>query len=57
MEEKISIDGIGIELVDDYMDKNNSLSFTLKPQTSKFIEIRATKQIWSVKSLVSYNIS
>lgn len=56
MEESLLVEGVGIEITNKEKQDNNNITFLLSPKETKFIEIRATKVNWSVKSLVSYKI-
>lgn len=57
MEECLEIEGSGIDIINkDLADENNNIVFNVGPNETQFIEIRATKINWSVKSLVSYKI-
>jgi hypothetical protein len=56
MEESLMIDGIGVEIANYEVNENNGIVFDLNPGENRFIQIKAKKINWSVKSYVSYKI-
>lgn len=56
MEESLIIDGIGVEIANIEVTENNGIVFDLNPGETRFIQIKAKKINWSVKSYVSYKI-
>lgn len=56
MQETIVIEGTGVEVYKCDLNENKSIVFDLNPGESKFIQIKAKKINWSVKSYISYKI-
>ena len=56
MQESLIIEGIGVEVANHELNENKTIVFDLNPGENKFIQIKAKKINWSVKSYISYKI-